>query len=244
MDIKEQLALERYRYLAQSVHRGGLIGEDSTWNNAEYQSDPRNVYGFMPPSVCPKVLNLGGSWKEAHILRDLGYDCTTITICGEESLRRFSNAGFKLLSVDMCEMDVIENESVDGVMSFQALEHVFYPWKAMYEMYRVLKPGGRLFINVPCWYPEEIDKDVPHSEVASHQHCSILQPFQMRFLFRQCGFRLERQLVQREQQSLSGYKLTYDELANWPADDPLNVSYNQMTAGILEGYCKIGVNNG
>ena len=43
----------------------------------------------------------------------------------------------------------LPNESVDVILCTQVMEHLKYPIKALAEMYRLLKPGGRLCITVP-----------------------------------------------------------------------------------------------
>ena len=43
--------------------------------------------------------------------------------------------------------------SVDAIICRSVLEHVQDPQKAMQEMYRILKPGGVLFLQVPSTYP-------------------------------------------------------------------------------------------
>lgn len=43
----------------------------------------------------------------------------------------------------------LPDNSVDGIVCFAVLEHVHNPIRAMEEMRRVLKPGGKLFIYVP-----------------------------------------------------------------------------------------------
>jgi SAM-dependent methyltransferase len=43
----------------------------------------------------------------------------------------------------------IENDSFDSVLCTQVLEHLELPRESVREMYRVLKPGGRLFLTVP-----------------------------------------------------------------------------------------------
>ncbi len=47
----------------------------------------------------------------------------------------------------------LENESVDGIICHSVLEHVRDPLRAMEEMRRILKPGGKLFFYVPSTYP-------------------------------------------------------------------------------------------
>lgn len=47
----------------------------------------------------------------------------------------------------------LPDASVDGVMCRSVLEHVERPADALKEMYRILKPGGLVFIQVPSTYP-------------------------------------------------------------------------------------------
>ncbi len=46
----------------------------------------------------------------------------------------------------------LENENVDGIFCIAVLEHVKNPIRAMEEMHRVLKPGGKILIYVPFLY--------------------------------------------------------------------------------------------
>jgi len=46
------------------------------------------------------------------------------------------------------------NNSFDGVISTQVLEHVPSPYGLLAEMYRVIKPGGGLIISVPFIWQE------------------------------------------------------------------------------------------
>ncbi|BCA54213.1 hypothetical protein W02_13530 [Nitrospira sp. KM1] len=41
------------------------------------------------------------------------------------------------------------DQSLDAVYSNAVLEHVQRPWKVAEEMFRVLRPGGKIFVNVP-----------------------------------------------------------------------------------------------
>ncbi|MFH2231937.1 MAG: methyltransferase domain-containing protein [Patescibacteria group bacterium] len=46
-----------------------------------------------------------------------------------------------------------EDESYDSIICLAVLEHVPRPWDAMSEMFRVLKPGGKIFVYVPFLSP-------------------------------------------------------------------------------------------
>jgi len=58
---------------------------------------------------------------------------------------------------DIHEMP-FENNSIDALVCIAVLEHVQNPIKACEEMYRVLKPGGYLFLYVPFLYYYHAEK--------------------------------------------------------------------------------------
>jgi ubiquinone/menaquinone biosynthesis C-methylase UbiE len=47
----------------------------------------------------------------------------------------------------------IENETFDAVLCTQVLEHLELPRESVRELYRVLKPGGKLFLTAPMAHP-------------------------------------------------------------------------------------------
>ena len=51
-----------------------------------------------------------------------------------------------------CEHSSFPDETFDGVLSFGVVEHwVEGPQGPLREIFRVLKPGAKAFISVPCW---------------------------------------------------------------------------------------------
>jgi SAM-dependent methyltransferase len=48
----------------------------------------------------------------------------------------------------------IESNSFDAVLCTQVLEHLEWPRESVKEMYRVLKPSGRLFLTAPMSHME------------------------------------------------------------------------------------------
>jgi SAM-dependent methyltransferase len=55
-----------------------------------------------------------------------------------------------------CDLKAIpvEDGRYDAVVMTQVLEHLPQPSKVLAELYRVLKPGGRILVTAPLWYPE------------------------------------------------------------------------------------------
>jgi len=51
--------------------------------------------------------------------------------------------------LDICDMSEIPDASYDVIFVLEVLEHVASPDRAVAEMHRVLRPGGRIMISVP-----------------------------------------------------------------------------------------------
>lgn len=48
------------------------------------------------------------------------------------------------------------DDHFDHVIASEVLEHVPQDWKVMEELVRVVKPGGRVVVTVPRWFPERV----------------------------------------------------------------------------------------
>jgi SAM-dependent methyltransferase len=74
----------------------------------------------------------------------------------------FSNDQYKTCDIDpsikpdilgdICDLNSIADHSFDGIICCAILEHVYNPFKAVEEMFRILKSGGVLFGYVPFLY--------------------------------------------------------------------------------------------
>ncbi|MHB9019329.1 MAG: class I SAM-dependent methyltransferase [Minisyncoccota bacterium] len=53
----------------------------------------------------------------------------------------------------------LKDGDVDAIICSSVLEHVENPMLAIKEMYRILKPSGKLFVYVPSIYPYHARKD-------------------------------------------------------------------------------------
>jgi SAM-dependent methyltransferase len=64
--------------------------------------------------------------------------------------------------------------SVDAVFSVSVFEHLVYPWRAVLEINKVLKPGGYVFIAThPSWPAHELPWDFWRFPVAGLAHLLI-----------------------------------------------------------------------
>jgi SAM-dependent methyltransferase len=70
--------------------------------------------------------------------------------------------------------DVVEPASVDAVFSVSVFEHLVYPWKAVLEINRVLKPGGYVFTAThPSWPAHELPWDFWRFPVGGLAHLMV-----------------------------------------------------------------------
>jgi SAM-dependent methyltransferase len=107
--------------------------------------------GPLPPA--PTLLDLGCS--TGYLLADLELAHPDATLIGVdlvgEGLRKAHELvpGVHLLRADVCRLPLSE-ESVDGIVSANLLEHVPDDVRALHEIARVLRPGGQAVIVVPA----------------------------------------------------------------------------------------------
>ena len=113
--------------------------------NYLYRQISPNPYDLLPPS--PVIFDIGskearGSYAFGSPPRDAKVVCVDIE----------DGPGVDLVA-DAHDMPMVADNSVDFVVSVSVLEHVRYPQKAMKEIFRILKPGGIVYINVPFVFP-------------------------------------------------------------------------------------------
>jgi SAM-dependent methyltransferase len=122
-----------------------------------------------PPSslycIRGASLDLPGLVPKNAVIYDIGSKSATGNYFGaypEDS---------KIISVDIMEgpgvdlvadahdLHMVADNSVDVVTSVSVMEHVRNPWKVVDEIYRILKPGGIICIDVPFIFPYHADPD-------------------------------------------------------------------------------------
>ncbi len=69
--------------------------------------------------------------------------------------RRHPGLSFIASSVEDALPDLPAN-AFDAVLFISVLEHVWNPGECLSHCHRVLKPGGRLLVNVPTWYAKPV----------------------------------------------------------------------------------------
>ncbi len=97
-----------------------------------------------------KILDLGaGNGKISQFFLDCGYDVYGIewTKAGVEHLTKI---GVKAQKMDLEKFPYdYENEYFDEIFWGDNIEHLYFPETVTKEIYRILKPGGRLVLSTP-----------------------------------------------------------------------------------------------
>ena len=99
-------------------------------------------------------------------LRQMADECRTVLDFGQstrEDGKLFSRCEYVTCDIDestgpdivadICDLNLVADASIDGVVCISVLEHVYDPFGAIAEIHRILRPGGPFFGCVPFLYP-------------------------------------------------------------------------------------------
>lgn len=122
---------------------------DPPTTNYLYREIKPNPFEFLP--AAPIIYDIGsknsrGGYAFGNLPKDAKIVCVDIQ----------DGAGVDLVA-DAHNLHMVENNSVDLIINVSMLEHARYPQKIVKEMYRILKPGGIIYINVPFIFPFHAD---------------------------------------------------------------------------------------
>ena len=151
----------------RSVYLGLLSANIGTENRGRLLDLGCGVGGFLAP------------------LKDMGFDVYGADM-DMESLQYCVDRGFtQCAQMDSYDLPFADN-SFDVVTMFDAIEHVEDDYKAMREVARILRPGGRIVVSVPAYQFLYANND------RLAQHYRRYDRDMVRILFQQAGLKVER----------------------------------------------------
>lgn len=139
----QDIVTDFYSFLPEEFR--GLFSKDAGYHRKRYLDLLNRTYG-------KNVVELGSDKPFiTHCLKMIHADSTFHTISMD-----IPHSPYPILRVDIeSEVFPFQDESVDDVIFTEVLEHLFRdPSWAVFQMNRVLKPGGTLFLTTPnaCGY--------------------------------------------------------------------------------------------
>jgi len=178
------------------------------------ESAPENFFPFVetfaayaPPDRYWQILDIGaGCGSETSVLVKRGYRVTGITYGKDNVAYAREKYGLTLLEMDMHNLRFASG-SFDGAFMVQTFEHTLSPWLFVLELRRVLRDGGRVFLDVP-----DPDDD---AMLRTIWHTSVLYPNQIKALFWKAGFKEVSDLSQKHRLAFLFEKLPDVSFPMW-----------------------------
>ncbi|MBF0358054.1 MAG: class I SAM-dependent methyltransferase [Magnetococcales bacterium] len=119
--------------------------------NYNYHSLKTDPYAYLPEHGT--VLDVGGKdVRGCYVFGKPPESCKLICLDIEPG------PGVDLVA-DAHNLEMLSDNSIDCVVAVSALEHMEKPWLVVAELYRVLKPGGIIYLNTPFVFPFHGDPD-------------------------------------------------------------------------------------
>ena len=124
------------------------------------------------------VLDAGsGHGPYRHQFHHVRYHC-----CDHPAVLKATQEPSLMAHTFYCDLEhiPIQSDTYDAVVSNQVIEHVRHPQRVVDELFRVLKPGGRLYLTAPQCFG---------LHMAPHNYYNFLC-FGLNLLFEEAGFRV------------------------------------------------------
>ncbi|WP_114679280.1 class I SAM-dependent methyltransferase [Desulfotruncus alcoholivorax] len=110
-----------------------------------------NFVKFVSESVSPGAIILDAGAGECAYKRYFSHcEYVSVDLAIGEDRWNYNNLNY-IAPLDNLPFD---DASFDAILNTQVLEHLEYPRLAVKELFRVLKPGGKLFLTAPMAHEE------------------------------------------------------------------------------------------
>jgi len=176
------MVIEKWNFYIES-----LQGHPTRCNSSHTKDGLSFIRNKLP---LGKMLVIGcGEGKEVAVLKALGYDPIGITL-GDTNLN-YAKITFPDCDIRIMDMHFLDfpSEYFDCAYSNHSFEHSFAPWIQMMELWRVLKPNGKIWIAMPHFrFPN--DRNFGEVNEFSHHHPNLLHPELLKQLFKNTGFKI------------------------------------------------------
>lgn len=146
----------------------------------------RCAFDLFLPFEGKKILDIGcGTGNYSIRLAELGYEVVGIDISDEMLDIARNKAKEKNLNIKFYNMDIYDLKFIDeefhGAFSMAAFEFIEDTERAMYEIFRVVKPEGKILIGTinkdSSWGELYLSQDFQRESVFKHSHFKRMEDF-------------------------------------------------------------------
>ena len=113
--------------------------ENDKWNRAEEVRATRKLVADLKPETLSSLEISGTRWKNFGFNH---YECTTFSSQSSENIPFTEHTSF-----DLCSQSL--DKQYDLVISEHVFEHLIYPYRALKNVFAMIKPGGYFLISTP-----------------------------------------------------------------------------------------------
>ena len=190
IDATKVLDLVKLRFYVDWLFQCHVYDEGESGFHKQLTTEVTKAY--VDPLNLPKdahIMDLGcGPGYFLDEMKERGYtNCVGVTL-SDGDIKLCESKGHTVKKYDLSflpQSDGYNDESVDFIFLRHALEHSPYPIISLIEYNRVLKQGGRLYIEVP-------QPDCARRHEFNPNHYSILGSSQLVALLERTGFQTEK----------------------------------------------------
>jgi SAM-dependent methyltransferase/uncharacterized protein YbaR (Trm112 family) len=122
------------------LFRRALRPSQRVWTRRSQQVITKMLKDKNPDAAESNVVLIGSGLEPVY--RRLLQPYKNIICCG------LAHRGETDVCCDICDLPLLQNH-IDLIFSSSVLEHVYDPERAVAEMFRVLKPGGYVYAEIP-----------------------------------------------------------------------------------------------
>ena len=189
IDINNTLDLIKLKFYNEWLYTAHIYDEGDSQFHKSLTSEV--VKNYVDPLELPKnanILDLGcGPGYFLDEMKIRGYTNVIGVTLSPGDIKTCEEKGHTIKKYDLSfipQNDGYHDESVDFIFLRQALEHSPYPIFSLMEYNRVLKQGGKIYIEVPA-------PDCDRKHEFNLNHYSILGEQQLAALLMRTGFNID-----------------------------------------------------
>lgn len=155
------------------------------WLNGE-----KRAFAYIPKNV--KVLDIGCGYGES-VAYHKGRDCDSYGCEADKNVEEVAKKYDLNIKIGIFKADMFKENFFDFVTMDQVLEHATDPLSTLNEIYKVLKPGGKLILSFPNAHgygAKKFGRQWIHWHVPYHMN--FYSPRSLKLIAEKSSFKLEK----------------------------------------------------